>query len=165
MLRETKPDVSRFCTPPSVRLGMIRTGLEGGVKMIAYEKPMATSFNEALEITEMCRAAGVKTVVSHQIKYGDHFQKVREIIQSGAIGRVQTVYGTTLGWLLQMGTHVMDYCRYFNEESEAEWVFAQASGTEKLADSHPSPDFTGRSSVRKRRARHPGDRESRAGCA
>ncbi|MGB6546516.1 MAG: Gfo/Idh/MocA family oxidoreductase, partial [Candidatus Acidiferrales bacterium] len=43
MLRATKPDVFCFCTPPAVRLGMIRTGIEGGAKMIAYEKPMATS--------------------------------------------------------------------------------------------------------------------------
>jgi predicted dehydrogenase len=141
MLRDTKPDVFCFCTPPSVRLEMIRAGVDGGVKLIAYEKPMATSFNEALEIMELCRKAGVKTVVSHQIKYGEHFQKVREIIRSGAIGRVHTVYGTTLGWLLQMGTHVIDYCRYFNDEAPAEWAIAQAAGTEKFADSHPSPDF------------------------
>jgi len=141
MLREIKPDVFCFCTPPSVRLPLIRVGLEHGVKLIAYEKPMATSFNEAAEITEICRQASVKTVVSHQIKYGSHFQKVKEIIESGALGRVHTVYGTTLGWLLQMGTHVVDYCRYFNGEAEAEWVFGQVSGGDKLTDSHPSPDF------------------------
>ncbi|MFY9528288.1 MAG: Gfo/Idh/MocA family oxidoreductase [Candidatus Acidiferrales bacterium] len=141
MLRETRPDVFCFCTPPSLRLPFIQLGVEHRVKLIAYEKPMATSFNEAAEIAELCGKAGVKTVVSHQIKYGEHFQKVKEIIASGALGRVQTVYGTTLGWLLQMGTHVVDYCRYFNGEAEAEWVFGQVTGSEKLTDSHPSPDF------------------------
>ena len=141
MLRETRPDVFCFCTPPSVRLLMIKLGVEYGCKLIAYEKPMATSFNEAYEITNLCRKAGVKTVVSHQLKYGPHFQKVKEIIESGALGRIHTVYGTTLGWMLQMGTHVVDYCRYFNSEAEAEWVFGQVTGSEKLADSHPSPDF------------------------
>ncbi len=100
MLRETKPDVFCFCTPPSVRLPLIRLGVEHGVKLIAYEKPMATSFNEAAEITDICRQAGVKTVVSHQIKYGSHFQRVKEVIESGSLGRVHTVYGSTLGWLL-----------------------------------------------------------------
>jgi len=141
MLRETKPDIFCFCTPPSVRLPLIRLGVEHGVKLIAYEKPMATSFNEAAEITDICRQAGVKTVVSHQIKYGSHFQKVKEIIESGALGRVHTVYGSTLGWLLQMGSHVVDYSRYFNGEADAEWVFGQVSGGDKLTDSHPSPDF------------------------
>ena len=141
MLCETKPDVFCFCTPPAVRLPMIRLGVEHGCRLIAYEKPMATSFCDASEILDLCRKAGVKTVVSHQLKYGPHFQKVRELIAGGSLGRIHTVYGTTLGWLLQMGTHVVDYCRYFNGEAEAEWVFGQAHGREKLADSHPSPDY------------------------
>jgi len=141
MLRETKPDVFCFCTPPAVRLPMVRLGVEHGAKLIAYEKPMATSLKEAWEIMELCRKAGVKTVVSHQTKYGAHFQKVKEIISSGALGRIHTVYGTTLGWLLQMGTHVVDYVRYFNGEAEAQWVFGQVSGRQKLTDSHPSPDY------------------------
>ncbi len=141
MLRETKPDIFCFCTPPAVRLPMVRLGVEHGCRLIAYEKPMATSYNEATEIMELCRKAGMKSVVSHQIKYGSHFQKVKELISSGALGRLHTVYGTTLGWLLQMGTHVVDYCRYFNNEAEAEWVLGQVQGREKLADSHPSPDY------------------------
>jgi predicted dehydrogenase len=141
MLRETKPDVFCFCTPPAVRLSMLRLGVEHGAKLITYEKPMATSFREATQIMELCRQAGVKTVVSHQIKYGSHFQKVKELITSGGLGRIHTVYGHTLGWLLQMGTHVVDYCRYFNGEAEAQWVFGQACGREKLSDSHPSPDY------------------------
>src|SRR5712692_9743978 len=83
MLREIKPDVFCFCTPPAVRLSMVRLGVEAGCRLIAYEKPMATSFKEATEIMELCRKAGVRTVVSHQIKYGAHFQKVKEIISSG----------------------------------------------------------------------------------
>ena len=141
MLRETKPDVFCFCTPPSVRLPMVRAGVEAGCKLIAYEKPMATSFREATEITELCRKAGVKSVLSHQLKYGSHFQKAKEVISSGALGRVHTVYGTTLGWLLQMGTHIVDYCRYFNNEADAVWVLGQAHGREKLTDPHPSPDY------------------------
>ena len=141
MLRETKPDVFCFCTPPSVRLPIVRAGVEAGCKLIAYEKPMATSFREAVEMAELCRQAGVKTVLSHQLKYGPHFQKAKELISSGAIGRVHTVYGTTLGWLLQMGTHIVDYVRYFNNEADAVWVLGQAHGREKLTDLHPSPDF------------------------
>jgi predicted dehydrogenase len=141
MLRETKPDVFCFCTPPSVRLPMMRAGVEAGCKLIAYEKPMATSFREAVEMAELCRKAGVKTVLSHQLKYGPHFQKAKEIISSGALGRIHTVYGTTLGWLLQMGTHVVDYVRYFNNEADAVWVLGQVHGREKLTDVHPSPDF------------------------
>jgi predicted dehydrogenase len=120
---------------------MIRQGVEHGARLIAFEKPVATSTNEALEIMKLVREAGVKTVVSHQHRYGDHYKKVKEIIASGAIGRVHTVYGTATGWMLHMLTHLIDYTRWFNDNAEAEWVVGQASGKGKFSDNHPSPDY------------------------
>src|SRR5438034_11627212 len=90
-----------------------------------------------------CACSVVRAMADSSVKsnMAVTFKKVKEIIASGALGRVHTVYGTTLGWLLQMGSHVVDYCRYFSGEADAEWVFGQVSGGEKLTDSHPSPDF------------------------
>jgi len=141
LLLQTRPDVFCFCTPPNVRLPLIRLGVEAGAKLIAFEKPLALSTNEALEIMDLVRQAGVKTVVSHQHRYGAHYQKVKEIIASGAIGRVHTVYGTATGWMMHMLTHLIAYTSWFNEDAEAEWVVGQASGTEKFKDNHPSPDY------------------------
>jgi predicted dehydrogenase len=141
MLADTQPDVFVFCTLPSVRLDLIRAGVAAGVKLIAYEKPMATSTNEALEIMRLLREAGVKSVVSHQHRYGEHYQKVKDIIASGAIGRVHTVYGHATGWMMHMLTHLIDYMRWYNDEAEAEWVVGQADGKEKFADVHASPDY------------------------
>jgi predicted dehydrogenase len=141
MLADIKPDVFCFCTLPSIRLEFIQVGVEAGVQLIAYEKPMALSTNEALEMMKLLSDAGVKSVVSHQHRYGDHYQKVKQIIASGAIGRVHTVYGHATGWMLHLMTHLIDYIRWFNDEAEAEWVVGQAAGKEKFADNHPSPDY------------------------
>ncbi len=143
MLADTRPDVFVFCTLPSLRLDFIRAGAEAGVQLIAYEKPMAMSTHEALEIMTLLREAGVKSVVSHQHRYGEHYQKVYEIIASGAIGRVHTVYGHATGWMLHMMTHLIDYVRWYNDNAEAEWVVGQAAGVGKFADNHPSPDYIG----------------------
>ena len=48
MLADAKPDIFCFCTLPNLRLDLVRTGVEAGVRLIAYEKPMAISTNEAL---------------------------------------------------------------------------------------------------------------------
>lgn len=141
MLKDTRPDVFMFCTLPQIRLPMIRAGVEAGVKMIAYEKPIAMSMNEALEMFALTRAAGVKTVVSHQHRYGEHYQKVKEIIASGAIGRVHTVYGHSIGWMMHMMTHLIEYASWYNDYAEPVWVVGQAFGTEKFSDSHSSPDY------------------------
>jgi predicted dehydrogenase len=141
LMQGLEPDVFCFCTMPTLRLEMIRMGVDSGASLIAYEKPIAMTTNEALEVMKVVRDAGVKTVVSHQHRYGEHYQKVKEIISSGAIGRVHTVYGTATGWMMHMMTHLIEYIRWFNDNAEAEWVVGQAAGKEKFSDNHPSPDY------------------------
>jgi len=141
MLEQTRPDVFCFCTMPHIRKPMIEAGVEAGVKLIAYEKPIAMSTSEALEIMDIVRKAGVKTVVSHQHRYGEHYQKVKQIIDSGALGRVHTVYGHATGWSGHMMTHMIEYINWFNNYQDAEWVVGQADGKEKFQDAHVSPDY------------------------
>jgi predicted dehydrogenase len=141
MLKDLKPDVFIFCTLPDLRLPLIRAGVESGAKLIAYEKPVSTSMNEAIEMYKLMRAAGVKSVISHQHRYGEHYRKVKEIVASGAIGRVHTVYGHALGWMMHMFTHMVEYASWYNDYADPEWVVGQADGIEKFSDNHPSPDY------------------------
>jgi predicted dehydrogenase len=139
--KAVKPDVFCFCTLPSIRTQLVRTGIESGARLIAMEKPVALTSVEGFEIRKMIQASGVKVTVSHQHRYGEHYRKVKEIVASGALGRIHTVYGTSTGWMMHMLSHLIDYTRWFNGESEAEWVMAQAAGRGKFADVHSSPDY------------------------
>ncbi|MGQ9588708.1 MAG: Gfo/Idh/MocA family protein [Planctomycetota bacterium] len=141
LLAELKPDVFCFCTPPSVREPLVRLGIASGAKLIAFEKPIALSSAEAMRIRDLLGSSGIRAVVSHQHRYGEHYRKVKEIIASGALGRVHTVYGTATGWMMHMLTHLIDYMRWFAGEPEACWAMGQASGRGKLEDIHPSPDY------------------------
>jgi predicted dehydrogenase len=136
-----RPDVFCFCTLPTVRAAMVRIAIESGARLVAMEKPVALTTAEGFEIRGMLEAAGVKAVVSHQHRYGAHYQKVKETVESGVLGRVHTVYGTATGWMMHMLSHLVDYMRWFNGEAPAQWVMAQAAGRGKLADLHPSPDY------------------------
>jgi predicted dehydrogenase len=141
MLKATKPDVFIFCTLPQIRLPLIKAGVDAGVKLIAYEKPIAMSMNEALEMYKLLREANIKSVVSHQHRYGEHYQKVKEIIAGGSIGRVHTVYGHSIGWMMHMMTHLIEYASWYNDYADPVWVVGQAAGKEKFADVHASPDY------------------------
>ena len=66
---------------------MVRVGIESGARLIAMEKPVALTSAEGFEIRDCSQASGVKAVVSHQHRYGEHYRKVKEIIASGALGR------------------------------------------------------------------------------
>jgi len=70
--REIRPDVFCFCTPPQVRVDLLKVGIHSGAQLIAYEKPVALSMNEAIEIRKAVQDAGVKTGVSHQHRCGKH---------------------------------------------------------------------------------------------
>lgn len=140
---ELRPDVFCFATPPSVRMPMIRAGINAGAQLIAFEKPIALSSAETLAISDALRVAGVKAVVSHQHRYGPHYQRVKEIIASGDLGRVHTVYATATGWMTHMLSHLVDYTMWFNDYSPGQWAMAQAAGRSKLGDDHPSPDYIG----------------------
>ncbi len=123
-----RPDVFCFCTLPNLRLDLVKLGVDSGAKMIAFEKPVAMTSAEGLQIKRVLDATRVKVVVSHQHRYGEHYRKVKEIIDSGALGRVHTVYGTATGWAAHMLSHLIDYTSWFNNYTDAAWAMAQAAG-------------------------------------
>lgn len=141
LAKELKPDVFCFCTLPNLRLPLIKLGVECGAKLIAFEKPVAMTSAEGLQIKQALDRSSVKAVVSHQHRYGEHYKKVKEIVASGALGRVHTVYGTATGWAAHMLSHLIDYTCWFNDYVDAEWAMAQAAGRGKLSDLHTSPDY------------------------
>jgi predicted dehydrogenase len=143
LAKALKPDVFCFTTLPGLRTPMIRIGIECGARLLAFEKPAALTSAELLVIRGLIRQSGVKAVVSHQHRYGAHYRKVKEIIASGALGRVHTVYGTATGWMTHMLSHLIDYTCWFNDYTPATWAMAQAAGAVKFGDNHPSPDYIG----------------------
>ncbi len=56
---------------------------------------------------------------------------------------MHTVYGTAIGWMMHMFTHLVAYASWYNEDADPLWVAGQAWGLEKLADVHSSPDYIG----------------------
>ena len=143
MAKELRPDVFCFTTPPNVRSEMIRIGVECGARLIAFEKPVALTSGEGLKIKELLSGSPAKVVVSHQHRYGKHYQAVKDVIASGKIGKVRTVYGVAHGWAAHMLSHLIDYSMWYAEYARPTWVMAQAAGKHKLSDVHASPDYVG----------------------
>src|SRR5689334_5014397 len=141
LAKELKPDIFCFCTLPHLRTPFIKAAIDAGAKLISFEKPVTLTSAELFTIRDLLKQSGVKAVVSHQHRYGKHYQKVKEIIASGALGRVHTVYGSATGWMTHMLSHLIDYTCWFNDYTPATWAMAQAAGGVKFSDNHPSPDY------------------------
>ncbi len=142
MLAATKPDVFCFSTLPHVRLSLVELAVKHGVKALVFEKPMATSLNEAHRIAALCRKHGIKAVVSHQQKYLTSFTALKSVIDAGGIGDILQIEATCQAWLSPLGTHYVDYALWVNGGRHAKWVVGHVHGKELLGDVHPSPNYT-----------------------
>ncbi len=141
MLRELRPDILSFATMPHDRLELVKLAARYHVKGIMMEKPVATSLAEAGEILKICREAGIRTVVCHQHKYLRSFMKLREILDSGQLGRVTQIQVQCQQHANQIATHYIDYMIWANGGVRPVSVAGHAHGTFYLSDSHPSPDY------------------------
>ncbi len=141
MARELKPDVFCFCTMPNLRYDMVKIAVDCGAKLVAFEKPVGENMHEGIRLKKLINESGIKAIVSHQHRYGVHYQKVKEIAASGILGRIQIVYASATGWMTHMMSHMIDYMTWYNGYSNIQWVMGQAAGKGKMNDNHPSPDY------------------------
>lgn len=143
MLTDEQPDIFCFCTHADIRLPLVELGLRFPcVKAIAFEKPIALSLKEARTIMDKCQKAGVKVFIAHIHPYGAQWQKVKSLVSSGAIGRLERLEGASVGWLMVYGTHVIDAMIWL-ADSKVKSVWGHVHGNNLLNDPyHPSPDHT-----------------------
>lgn len=83
-------------TPPSSHLEYVRMAAQAG-KPVYVEKPMGTTLQECEAMSAACRRAGVPLFVAYYRRALPRFERVRELLQEGAIGAPRTV-DVTLAW-------------------------------------------------------------------
>jgi predicted dehydrogenase len=90
LINDPDVDAVYIATPPSSHkeytLAVARTG-----KAVYVEKPMALNHAECMEMIEACRAANVPLFVAYYRRAQPRFLKVKELIESGAIGQPRFV--------------------------------------------------------------------------
>jgi predicted dehydrogenase len=106
MLRETKPDVLIVTTMDSTHHEFIIKGLKAGIHVIT-EKPMTTDEVKVQAILDAEKLSGKQVLVTFNYRYSPHRQKLYELLQEEAIGKVTSV---DFHWYLDT-SHGADYFR------------------------------------------------------
>jgi len=130
------PDVDAvyIATPPNAHMAYTLAAAKAG-KPVYVEKPMAMNFDECWAMIEACHVAGVPLWVAYYRRALPRFLKVKELIDSGAIGTPRTVTVTfyrkwrpaepgNLPWrvlpeiaggglFVDLAAHTLDYLDYF----------------------------------------------------
>ena len=96
MIRCEKPDAVIIGTVDSKHKEYVVRSLELGCDVVC-EKPLCNTYEDCLEIMECERRTGKKVTVTFNCRFMPYFAKLKELVMSGAIGKVHAIsYNYTL---------------------------------------------------------------------
>lgn len=90
MIKATEPDVLDIITPPETHLAAIEIAARHGINTIC-QKPFCTDVTTARKAVEIADAAGIKLVIHENFRFQPWYRKLRELLESGAIGTTYQV--------------------------------------------------------------------------
>jgi predicted dehydrogenase len=143
MLDKEKPDIVSIVTREHPRCKLTVMCAKAGVKGIIAEKPMARTLAEAYEMVETCEAHKCVLTVSQQMRFCGEFNKAREVLASGELGRLYFLRAVSFGAMMEQGPHMIDMILYLVGNRKVVSAMAQVDGVEKSHEMvHPCPVFT-----------------------
>ena len=83
-------DVVDICTPTHTHHALVLRAARAG-KHIVCEKPLARTAEQADEMVAACRAAGVKLLVGHVVRFFPEYALAKQIVDGGELGRLGVV--------------------------------------------------------------------------
>lgn len=123
-----KPDIVSVATQPEHRAEIVVYAAEHGVKAIYAEKAMAASMADADAMVAACEKNGVYFNMGTNRRWDTGFDAMIEVINSGRIGKLQSVITHMTGSLFNTASHCFDLLMRLNGDAPASWVQAQLSG-------------------------------------
>lgn len=158
MLRDPDINAVYIATPPLYHKEYAIRALEAG-KAVYVEKPMAACYEDCLEMNLAAEKTGVPLFVAYYRRKLPYFLKVRELIESGKIGKVRLIRAKLLlpprtedynqdeppwrlnpeiaggGYFYDLACHQIDFLHYlFGEIKEVSSMVRNFGGIYKAED-------------------------------
>ncbi len=95
MLDEVAPQGVINATPNAVHVPLSLACVRRGIPVLV-EKPIAETLAPALALADTAEAAGVPVLVGHHRRHNPIVAKAREVVRSGALGRLTAISATCL---------------------------------------------------------------------
>ncbi|QGQ95583.1 gfo/Idh/MocA family oxidoreductase [Paenibacillus psychroresistens] len=142
MLANNKSDIISICTPPTVRLELIRSILEiSKPRVIFCEKPVASSIEEAKELHTLLQSYDCLLIPNLSRRWNKGTTKVRQAIKEQQFGKLEKIHLRYTRGIYNTGSHLFDLVRFFAGDIDNVRVIEQVS-TSINPDSDPSYSFT-----------------------
>ena len=138
LFRNEKPDFVDIITDVDTHALFVEMAVKHGIKNIICQKPMAPDFAIAKKMVQMCNDAGAKLFIHENYRWQAPVRRFKQIIDSGVIGvpfkaRVTFLSGYPVFdnqpflkqlehfILTDMGSHILDVCRFLFGECSSLW--------------------------------------------
>ena len=136
MLHAERLDVVSVCTPTALHHEMVLAAVKAGVRAVFCEKPLAATPEQAAVMVEVCQSAGVLLAVNHTRRWESIYVRAKQLVEEGAIGRIEAIVGYYPGKVFTMGTHLFDLMRFFG--GDVQWVCGQSPDSRIASDEEGS---------------------------
>lgn len=87
LLDDPEVNAVYIATPPSSHATYAIMSMKSG-KPVYVEKPLAATYEECLRVNRVSRETGVPCFVAYYRRYLPYFQRVKQIVEAGQIGKV-----------------------------------------------------------------------------
>jgi predicted dehydrogenase len=153
-------DAALVCTSDAPKMAILRHLFQHG-KHALIEKPLhAKDEAELLEVEKLAQASGAVCYTAYNHRFEPHYVKMRDLIQSGALGKIyrcRMFYGNGTarlvrnsewrdkgaGVLPDLGSHLLDTCRFWFGDLREDFRLVSASRFENRAPDHVVIDQQG----------------------
>jgi predicted dehydrogenase len=145
-------DAALLCIPDEPKISLLEYCVAHG-KHVLVEKPLAAKAGEIEALAERARNRGVVLYTAYNHRFEPHYVRMRDLIASGALGRIYSCrmfYGNGTarlvaaspwrdrgaGVLPDLGSHLLDTCRFWFGEIDAGFTVQSANCFENRAPDH-----------------------------
>lgn len=90
LIEDPEVNAVYIATPPSSHATYAIMAMKAG-KPVYVEKPLASSYIDCQRINRVCEQTGVPCFIAYYRRYLPYFQKVKQLVLEGAVGRVVNV--------------------------------------------------------------------------
>ena len=143
MLRDPRVEMIHISAPNYVHARITTEAARAG-KHVICEKPLCVTLEDADEMIDVCRKAGVLLLYAEELFFAPKYVKAKQMADEGAFGRVHLVKqgekhsGPHADWfwdvklsgggaLMDLGCHGIAFCWWFLGKPNVKSVYAQLS--------------------------------------
>ena len=134
MLKAEPLDLLSIAAYADTRQAMVSLACRSGVKGIWCEKAMGTSLEDALKIERAVKRHKVHLAMSYPRRWGAAYQWVAQALESGELGRLESVNVQFPSNFIHTGTHAFDVLRMWCGEVVAAQGWLEG-GSQHIQDS------------------------------